>query len=95
MTANRPDPFRTLLLALTLLSSLLLWGCQRDLEPPPGVPVSGGLSAITPADDQQTKMRRFAEQAVIDAWETYGEVLDFIAPGRWRSSKRSSPTWPR
>ena len=69
------DSRRTL--ALALLGALLLLGCRQDSKPPPEVPVSGGLAAITDADDLQTRMFRFAEQAVIDTWENHRTVLDY------------------
>ncbi len=40
-------------------------------------PSAGGLAAITPADDVATKMRHFAEQAVLDAKRRDGTVLDY------------------
>lgn len=44
---------------------------------PPGVPMEGGLKTIQAADDVNTKMRKFAEQAVIDAWQFNGVLLDY------------------
>ena len=63
--------FAIILVAIALLSI----SCRRISPMPNTVPI--GIDAISPTDDAPTKMRHFAEQAVIDAAQHYKTQLDY------------------
>lgn len=61
----------------TIFAALALFASSCDQADHSGNHPPAGLAAVSPKDDIGTKMRRFAEQAVLDAAQHYETRLDY------------------
>ncbi|MFO1513861.1 MAG: hypothetical protein U1F83_13245 [Verrucomicrobiota bacterium] len=62
---------------IALLLILAVEGCGDSAKAPPNLAKMRGLSAATPEEPWDSKLEKFAEQAVIDAWKRHHIALDF------------------
>ena len=60
-----------------LVFTMVVGGCGNSAKPPPNLANMRGLAAAKADDPWESKLEKFAEQAVIDAWQRHQIALDF------------------